>query len=399
MATSRKQAYRREERVRQLRPDAGIIMPTVLLLLIGVVMVGSASMAVAEGNGVAPHYYLLRHLLFIVMAAMLAVAMRWLPVARLESGSKLLLGPIVLLLLLPMLPGVGVEVNGAQRWISLGVVRFQTVELVKLLLIIYLAGYLQARTGLLDKRFMETIKPLLLTALLALILLQQPDFGSVMVLAAIVVTLLFLAGTSMWYLLPMGLLSLPLLGLAAIEPYRLQRIMSFRDPFADAFGSGYQLSQALIAIGRGELFGVGIGASIQKLFYLPEAHTDFIFAVLAEETGLLGIVVVMSLYSWLIMRIMIIGRQAHVMQQGFMGYLCWGIGIWLALQALISMGVNLGLLPTKGLTLPLISSGGSSLLMTVVAIALVVRVKLEIERLRLQRPSLRADWMDSRVLS
>ena len=399
MAVVRKQAYRREERVRQLRPDAGIIMPTVLLLMIGVVMVGSASMAVAEGNGVEPHYYLLRHLVFVVLAMLLAVALRWLPVARLESVSKLMLGPVVVLLLLPMLPGIGVEVNGSQRWISLGVARFQTVEMAKLLLIIYLAGYLNARSGLLDKRLLETIKPLLLAGLLTVLLLQQPDFGSAMVLLAIVVSMLFLAGTSLWYLLPLGMLSLPLLGLAAIEPYRLQRIMSFRDPFADAFGSGYQLSQALIAIGRGEFFGVGIGASIQKLFYLPEAHTDFIFAVLAEETGLLGMVVVMLLYCWLILRIMLIGRQAHNLQQGFMGYVCWGVGIWLALQAIISMGVNLGLLPTKGLTLPLISSGGSSLLMTVAAIALVVRIKLEIERLRLQRPSLRPDWMASEVLS
>ncbi|MBU1188941.1 MAG: putative lipid II flippase FtsW [Gammaproteobacteria bacterium] len=399
MAAARKQAYRREDRVRQLRPDPGLIMPTVLLLMIGVVMVGSASMAVAEGNGVEPYYYLLRHLVFLGLAVPLALALRWLPVARLEAVSKLMLGPIVLLLLLPMLPGIGVEVNGSQRWISLGVSRFQTVELAKLLLIIYLAGYLNARSGLLDKRLMETVKPLLLTAVLTLILLQQPDFGSAMVLTAIVVSLLFLAGTSLWYLLPLGALSLPLLGLAAIEPYRLQRIMSFRDPFADAFGSGYQLSQALIAIGRGEFFGVGIGASIQKLFYLPEAHTDFIFAVLAEETGLLGIVVVMLLYCWLIMRIMLVGRQAHNLQQGFMGYVCWGIGIWLALQAIISMGVNLGLLPTKGLTLPLISSGGSSLLMTVAAIALVVRIKLEIERLRLQRPSLRPDWMSPEVVA
>jgi len=399
MSATRKQAYRREDRVRQLRPDPGLIMPTVLLLMIGVVMVGSASMAVAEGNGVEPYHYLLRHLIFLGLAVPLALALRWLPVARLEALSKLMLGPIVLLLLLPMLPGIGVEVNGSQRWISLGVSRFQTVELAKLLLIIYLAGYLNARSGLLDKRLMETVKPLLLTAVLTLILLQQPDFGSAMVLTAIVVSLLFLAGTSLWYLLPLGALSLPLLGLAAIEPYRLQRIMSFRDPFADAFGSGYQLSQALIAIGRGEFFGVGIGASIQKLFYLPEAHTDFIFAVLAEETGLLGIVVVMLLYCWLIMRIMLIGRQAHTLQQGFMGYVCWGIGIWLALQAIISMGVNLGLLPTKGLTLPLISSGGSSLLMTVAAIALVVRIKLEIERLRLQRPSLRPDWMSPEVLA
>ncbi|MDA3934515.1 MAG: putative lipid II flippase FtsW [Gammaproteobacteria bacterium] len=399
MTGMRKQAYRREDRVRQLRPDAGIIMPTVLLCLIGVVMVGSASIAVAEANGVEHFYYLLRHLMFLGLAVLIAVLLRWLPMARLEASSRILLVPIVLLLLLPMLPGIGVEVNGSQRWINLGVARFQTVEMVKLLLIIYLAGYLNVRSGQLGQRFMETVKPLLLAGLLTLILLQQPDFGSAMVLAAIVVTMLFMAGTSIWYLMPMGLLSLPLLGLAAIEPYRLQRIMSFRDPFADAFGSGYQLSQALIAIGRGELFGVGIGASIQKLFYLPEAHTDFIFAVLAEETGLLGIIVVMALYCWLIMRIMIIGRQAHGLQQGFMGYLCWGIGIWLALQALISMGVNLGLLPTKGLTLPLISSGGSSLLMTLAAIAIVVRVKLEIERLRLQRPSMHADWLSTEVMT
>jgi cell division protein FtsW len=229
-------------------------------------------------------------------------------------------------------------------------------------------------------RFFDTLKPLIFGAVLSAILLLQPDMGSAAVITAIIAGMIWLAGAAWRHILVLAMLTLPVFGFAAMEPYRLRRIVSFMDPWADPFNSGFQLTQALIAVGRGELFGVGLGASIQKLFYLPEAHTDFIFAVLAEEFGLLGVVVILTLFALLVTRIMIIGIMAHRHDRPFAGFLAYGVGLWIGLQAMVSIGVNLGVLPTKGLTLPLISSGGSSILMTLLAIGLVLRIKYELER-------------------
>ena len=215
---------------------------------------------------------------------------------------------------------------------------------------------------------------------LSFILLLQPDMGSAAVITAIVAGMVWLAGAAWRHIFVLGLLTLPAFGYAAMEPYRLRRIVSFMDPWADPYASGFQLTQALIAVGRGELFGVGLGASIQKLFYLPEAHTDFIFAVLAEEFGLGGVIVVLALFLLLVTRIMVIGVMAHRLGKPFSGFRAYGVGLWIGLQAMISVGVNLGVLPTKGLTLPLISSGGSSILMTLVALGLVLRIKYELDR-------------------
>lgn len=386
------QAHRWQDRLQSLAPDAGIVIPALLLLTIGVVMVGSSSVAIAEKHAQPTFYYLIKHLVFLAGGFCL-IAICWkLPIKWLETSSRMLLLLMVLALLLPLLPFLGVKINGAHRWINLGVSNFQTVEAVKLMLVIYLAGYLQQRAGQLNQRFFDTIKPLACAGLLGGILLLQPDMGSAMVLGAITVCMLFLAGAAWRYLLLLASVALPLIGLAATVDYRMERITGFLDPWSDPNNSGYQLIQALIAIGRGEVFGVGTGASVQKLFYLPEAHTDFIFAVLAEEFGLLGITALMLVYAWLIGRIMQIGARAHKMGRGFAGYLCWGMGVWLAMQALISMGVNLGVLPTKGLTLPLISSGGSSLLVCCAALGLVLRVKLELDREQLARPNVRRSW-------
>jgi len=285
-----------------------------------------------------------------------------------------------LVLLLVFIPGIGHSVNGSARWIRLGFANFQVVEAVKVMVIIYMAGYLVRKADMVKIRFFDTLKPLMLAAMLTVILLVQPDMGSAAVITAIVGGMVWLAGAAWRHIFVLGMMALPVFGYAAMEPYRLRRIVSFMNPWADPYNSGFQLTQALIAVGRGEVFGVGLGASIQKLFYLPEAHTDFIFAVLAEEFGLLGVVFVLSLFMLLVARIMIIGLMAHRADKPFAGYIAYGIGLWIGLQALVSMGVNLGVLPTKGLTLPLISSGGSSVLMTFLALGIVFRIRYELDR-------------------
>ncbi len=363
-----------------IRPDSWVLIPALLLLSIGIVMVGSASIAIAESQGVSSNYYLLRHLFYVFLGVLLAMMFRVIPIAFLERVSRPMLLLSALALLAVLMPGIGHTVNGSTRWIRLGFVNFQVVEAVKLMVIIYLAGYLARKAGLVQTRLFDTLKPLSCAGFLSVFLLLQPDMGSAAVITAIVAGMVWLAGAAWRHIFILGLLILPAFGFAAMEPYRLRRIVSFMDPWADPFASGFQLTQALIAVGRGELFGVGLGASIQKLFYLPEAHTDFIFAVLAEEFGLVGVIVVLALFLLLVTRIMVIGVMAHRLDRPFSGFLAYGVGIWIGLQAMISVGVNLGVLPTKGLTLPLISSGGSSMLMTLLALGLVLRIKYELDR-------------------
>jgi cell division protein FtsW len=376
----RNQAFQAGSMQIPVRPDSWVLLPALLLLSIGIVMVGSASIAIAEGQGASTYHYLLRHLVFITIGVALAFSLKVIPMAFFERISRPMLAMSVLLLLLVLVPGVGHTVNGSTRWIRLGFVNFQVVEAVKLMVIIYLAGYLARKAQLVQTRFFDTLKPLAFAGLLSVILLIQPDMGSAAVITAIVAGMVWLAGAAWRHIFVLGLLTLPAFGFAAMEPYRLRRIVSFMDPWADPFASGFQLTQALIAIGRGELFGVGIGASIQKLFYLPEAHTDFIFAVLAEEFGLAGVIAVLLLFLLMVTRIMVIGIMAHRNNRPFAGFVAYGIGLWLGLQAVVSIGVNLGVLPTKGLTLPLISSGGSSMLMTLFALGIVLRIKYELDR-------------------
>ncbi len=377
---TKKQAYRGSRINHAVKIDAWLVVPSLLLLASGLVMVGSASIAVAESNGVSSYYYLLRHLIYILLGLGLASAFRVVPIAFLERISRPLMWLSALVLLLVFIPGIGKTVNGSARWISLGFVNFQVVEAVKVMVIIYMAGYLVRKAELVKVRFFDTLKPLMLAAMLTAILLMQPDMGSAAVITAIVGGMVWLAGAAWRHIIMLGMLALPVFGVAAMEPYRLKRIVSFMNPWADPFASGFQLTQALIAVGRGEIFGVGLGASIQKLFYLPEAHTDFIFAVLAEEFGLLGVIFILSLYMLLVTRIMIVGLMAHRIGRHFAGNVAYGIGLWIGLQALVSIGVNLGVLPTKGLTLPLISSGGSSVLMTLLALGIVFRIRYELDR-------------------
>jgi cell division protein FtsW len=363
-----------------VRPDSWVLIPALVLLAVGIVMVGSASIAIAESHGSAPHHYLVRHLVFVVIGVFLASTLRVIPVAFLERISRPLALLSILCLAVVLVPGLGHTVNGATRWVRLGLLNFQMVEAVKLMVIIYMAGYLARKAELVQTRFFDTFKPLIFAGLLSFILLLQPDMGSAAVITAIVAGMVWMAGAAWRHIFVLGMMVLPVFGYAAMEPYRLRRITGFLDPWADPYGAGFQLTQALMAIGRGELFGVGIGASIQKLFYLPEAHTDFIFAVLAEELGLFGVIFILALFLLLVTRIMIIGIMAHRKGRTFAGFVAYGIGIWIGLQALVNIGVNLGVLPTKGLTLPLISSGGSSMLMTLVAIGVVLRIKYELDR-------------------
>jgi len=362
------------------------------LTFIGIVMVASASIAITDSLHVSQWHFMWRHIFYLALGVGLATGFLFISVRHLEVLSKPLLLLAFVLLLLPFVPGLGHTVNGATRWLDLGIARFQVVEAVKLLVIIYVAGYLARRGEFRNGRILETFKPLVIGLIMAALLLQQPDMGSAVVILCIIAGMVWLAGAAWKHLFVLGLTSLPLAAFAAMEPYRLQRIVSFVDPWADPYNTGFQLTQALIAVGRGQISGVGLGSSVQKLYYLPEAHTDFIFAVLAEEIGLIGIVLVMLLFAILIARVFSIGLKAHRMDKPFAGYLAHGIGLWIGFQALVSIGVNLGLLPTKGLTLPLISSGGSSLLMTVVAIAMVLRIGWELDREALERPRRRRGW-------
>ena len=377
---SQQQALRGSRLNRAVTADSWLLIPVLLLVASGLVMVGSSSIAIAESHGVATYYYLVRHLIYIVLGVMLASCFRSIPVDFLERISRPLMLLSALLLLLVFIPGIGRTVNGSARWITLGFANFQVVEAVKVMVIIYMAGYLVRKADMVKIRFFDTLKPLMFAAMLTGILLLQPDMGSAAVITAIVGGMVWLAGAAWRHLFVLGMAAIPVFGFAAMEPYRLRRIVSFMNPWEDPFNSGFQLTQALIAVGRGEVFGVGLGASIQKLFYLPEAHTDFIFAVLAEEFGLLGVIFILSLFMLLVARIMIIGLMAHRRERPFAGNIAYGVGLWIGLQALVSMGVNLGVLPTKGLTLPLISSGGSSVLMTFVALGIVFRIRYELDR-------------------
>ncbi len=379
-AIPRQQAQRHGRSPQAFPVDYWLLVPVLLLVALGVIMVGSSSIAVAESLGMPSGHYLLRHLIFLCLGVMLAVLFRAVPIKLLENLSQLMFPLAVLALLLVFIPGLGHTVNGSTRWIRLVFFNFQVVEAVKVMFIIYMAGYLVRKADRIRTVFLDTFKPLMLAGLLTLLLLMQPDMGSAAVITVVAGGMVWLAGAAWRHIFVLGALALPVFGYAAMEPYRLRRIVSFLDPWQDPYDSGFQLTQALIAVGRGELFGVGLGASIQKLFYLPEAHTDFIFAVLAEEFGLVGVFFVLAMFLLLVSRIMAIGARAHREDRPFAGNIAFGIGLWLGLQALVSIGVNLGVLPTKGLTLPLISSGGSSVLMTFVALGIVFRIRHELDR-------------------
>lgn len=362
----------------QIAIDPMLGLVSMALLLIGLVMVASSSIAIADRDLGTPFYYLNRQLVFLLVGLGGAVIALITPTRAWERLSVVGLAIAIILLVVVLLPGVGHTVNGSTRWLPLGPVKLQVSEPARLLLLIYIAGYLVRRHEHVRESLSGFLKPMLVITLACTLLLAEPDFGAVAVLLGTVLAVMFIGGVR-WrdLFLLVTTASVSLAALALSSPYRLQRLTTFLDPWADPFNSGFQLTQSLIAVGRGGLFGVGLGGSVQKLFYLPEAHTDFVFAVLAEEFGLIGSVVTIALFAALVWRCFAIARQAGVAGLAFQSYLVYGISIWLGSQAFINIGVSMGVLPTKGLTLPLISYGGSSLLVCCVALALVLRVHHE----------------------
>lgn len=363
--------------------DAWILLSAIALASIGVVMVASSSIAIAEEMNVGPFYFLTRHAMFLCLGSALAALTYRIDLDWLKQYSQVLILAAFALLLLVFVPWLGVEVKGARRWIRLGLANFQAVELVKLLLIVYLAGYFVRHQEALQQSLLGVIKPLVVTGALLGLLLAQPDFGGAMLLMAISGGMLWLAGGSARHLLGMGLAAMPVVAIAAMsEQYRVNRLMAFLDPWAKPFDEGFQLTQALIAVGRGEWFGVGLGESVQKLFYLPEAHTDFILAVIAEELGFIGILCIIALFAVFTGRAFRLGIEGLRQGRCFEAYIAYGIALWFAMQAAISIGVNIGALPTKGLTLPLISSGGSSVIVSLMAVGLLLRVSASLREPR-----------------
>jgi cell division protein FtsW len=372
-----------------LRPDHGTGSPVpdtlmfglwVGLLLVGAVAVTSASMELAASRYGDAEYHLIRHGIYMVLSTAVFALVLSLPTTAWAAVCRLAWPLTLLLLILVLVPGLGREVNGSMRWIGLGPASIQPSELAKFLLVIHLAGYLQRHAGELPRSFAAMAWPFVWLLPPALLLLMEPDLGSAVVIFGAAAGLVLLAGARVLHLLLLAsaaTASLALLVLA--QPYRLQRLEGFLDPWAEGvqFGSGYQLTQALIAFGRGEWFGVGLGEGLQKLFYLPEAHTDFIFAVIAEETGVVGALCLCAALVWLVLRGLAHGRTAEVRGDRFAAMLAYGAALMLAVQMLVSLGVNTGLLPTKGLTLPLVSYGGNSLLVSSALVALMMRVDWE----------------------
>jgi cell division protein FtsW len=375
MATGRQAVRRGASLNRVPRLDYVLLFAAIALVSLGLVMVASASITFADRDLGQPFYYAIRQAVYIGIGVMLALPVYKVRLALLEQSGPVLLIAALALLLAVLIPGVGREVNGSMRWINVGLFNLQVSEPAKLMILIYLAGYLARHGEELREHISGFLKPMAILVLAALLLLMEPDFGATVVLMATAMGMIYLAGVRLWHFSGMlGLAGLALAGLAVSSPYRMERLTTFLNPWADPFDSGFQLTQSLIAIGRGEFTGVGLGASIQKLFYLPEAHTDFVFAVLAEELGLLGVLVVIALYAVVVWRAFAIALQAEKSGNVFAAGLAYGIGIWIGLQSFINMGVNMGLLPTKGLTLPLMSYGGSSMVVMCAAVALLLRI-------------------------
>ncbi len=358
--------------------DKTLLMCITALMVIGLIMVYSASISYAERVMGNETYFAVRHFIYASLGLLAMFIVMRIPVSFWErSGPYLLLLSIVLLIAV-LIPGIGSKVNGSARWIKLGVINLQPAEFVKIFMVIYVSGYLIRKQNKL-KNFTQGILMIsIVVAVIGMLLLQEPDFGTVVVISITTFAMLFLSGVRFWHFL--SILSAGVGGMIALtlmSPYRVQRVTSFLDPWADPFNSGFQLTQALIAFGRGEWFGVGLGASIQKMFYLPAAYTDFILAVLAEELGLFAVLGVMALYAVLVTQSFRIARQAEQRGNAYAARLAQGIGVLFGIQVMINMGVNMGVLPTKGLTLPFISYGGSSLLASFVAVGILLAISRE----------------------
>jgi cell division protein FtsW len=365
--------------------DHTLVWASVLLLALGLVMVYSSSIAIAEGSrltGQQSMYYLVRHGMFLALGALFATVAFQFPLRFWQQAAPYLFLLGAGLLALVLIPGVGREVNGSQRWLSLYVFNLQPSELMKLFVVLYAADYTVRKAAYMDSLSKGFLPLFAVMLVIGGLLLREPDFGAFAVITVIAMGILFFGG--MYWRLFAGLIALLIAGfvlLIWLSPYRMQRVVGFMDPWADPFGKGYQLSHALIAFGRGEWLGVGLGGSVEKLFYLPEAHTDFLLAVIAEELGFAGVALVILLFAIIVGRAFAVGRQAAALEQYFPALVAQGIGLWLGVQAIINMGVNMGVLPTKGLTLPLLSYGGSGIAANCCALAVLLRVDWENRRL------------------
>ncbi len=363
--------------------DQALLWVTVALLVWGLVMVYSASIAMPENPRFAKYthtYFLTRHVMWLAMSFVAALLAFQVPVARWEKAAPWLFIASLVLLAAVLIPHVGKVVYGARRWISLGPLSFQPSELAKFSVLLYAADYMVRKMEV-KESFLRAVAPMgIAVALVGVLLLAEPDMGAFMVIAVIAMGILFLGGVNVRVVVLLVAVLVVAFGLMiALSDWRRERIFSYLDPWSEknALAKGYQLTHSLIAIGRGEIFGVGLGGSVEKLHWLPEAHTDFLLAVIGEEFGLIGVLCVISLFLWLTRRMMHIGRQSIALDRVFAGLVAQGVGIWMGFQAFINMGVNLGALPTKGLTLPLMSYGGSAILINLIALAVVLRVDYE----------------------
>lgn len=348
------------------------------LIVIGLMMVASSSVMISTKYYHQPFHFLVHQLAYLVIGCFVALIIMRLDTSVWEKLSVPLLFVCLALLVLVLIPGVGRTVNGSRRWLGLGFIGIQVSELAKLALVFYLSGYLVRQKDSITHSISGFIKPMLILCVVGVLLLREPDFGATVVISATIMAILFLAGVQLRYYIALFIaVALGLAMLAISSPYRVARLTAFLNPWADQYNTGYQLTQSLIAFGRGGWFGAGLGDSVQKLFYLPEAHTDFLFAVLAEELGLFGVLLVLILYSVVVIRGLMIGYTAYLQDSLFRAFTAYGLTFWLGTQAAINMGVNAGLLPTKGLTLPLLSYGGASMVVNCMVIALLLRIDHE----------------------
>ncbi len=379
------------ERINAASYDQMLLWVTFILLGLGLVMVYSASIAIAEADKAVGHqstYFLIRQTIFIAIGLVAGFVTFQIPIAWWQKMAPSLFLVGLVLLVLVLIPGVGRNVNGSQRWLSLFVMNLQPSELMKLFAAMYVADYAVRKSPQMDSITRGFLPMVAVMVLVGFLLLREPDFGAFAVIAAISISILWLGGINVKiFAALLALLPVAIYALIWSSPYRLQRVIGFLDPWADPFGKGYQLSHALIAFGRGEWFGVGLGASVEKLLYLPEAHTDFLLAVIAEELGFVGVLTVLGLFVWIVIRAFGIGKEAVANERYFAALLAQGLGVWIGVQGVINIGVNMGVLPTKGLTLPLLSFGGSGILANCIGMAVLLRIDYENRRLQKGLPA------------
>lgn len=358
--------------------DKWFILAVASIIVLGLVMMTSASIVISDKLMHQPFYFLFKQLVLLTVGVVMGSVVMHIETDYWEKFSVYLLLIVMLMLALVIIPGVGHSANGSARWIGYGPFSFQVSELTKFIIVVYMSGYLVRHNMEVQTKLSGFLKPMGILAVIAVLLLREPDFGATVVVVATTLGMMFLAGMQLRHFIALFSLVLGALAMIAVSaPYRLARLTGFLNPWAKPFDTGYQLTQSLIAFGRGGWWGVGLGKSIQKMFYLPEAHTDFLFAVIAEELGVVGMLIVMGLFLFLVIRIFLIGRSAQMLGRHFAGFLAYGFGLWMAIQFTVSIGVNSGLLPTKGLTLPLMSYGGSSVLVNCIVIAVLLRIDHE----------------------